>query len=818
MSNDIQTLREQVEQRELQLRLAEFDRREAADRHAARADRMRSWDRDRQMLESWGEIIDPMEYIQDDPNFGPYGRLLIPSALVSDRQNGRNVPFWRTEQELNIIRGAAKLVAMVSPAAIGAQRNLTNFVIGKGFQYNAMPVKGETLPTGLLDDIQRVINQFIKENQFTCGVDREAFVRAVRDGEMIAAMWHVGGGHSVIRFIEPEQLTMPRDPDQFQERLGLMDVPIDWMFGVATKADDVVQRIGYHVQWDATGEDCDFLDASRVVHVRRNVDANVKRGCSDFYAVQSHLEDAEKLLKNIRRTSAVLSAIAIIREHAAGVQQAQASRMVTNATEATTQRPTMFGFVTESITRYPPGATIDTPKGQVYKPSPIAAGFSESILQVEQAVLRMAGVRWCMPEYMISGDASNANFASTMVAESPFVRNAEVEQEVIANPFITILWRAIEIASNAGRFNKYGIDFETMYEIININATPPRVASRDTLKETQANMILTARGILSPESWSAREGLNREEELAKGAKPDPTPTAIPGANLPDAGEKAPGGGGGVQEAILEGDSGCGDGAGGFGSGNTCAKGGSGGGSATIPATKKPDVASGIAGGPSLNDAKYRQKLDTHVYPWFGAHAQEKFNALSDDEKKAVDHYQGAYFDVINESLRKGVITPGVLRTLSNSSAVPAEQFKQSKNLINAIDKAGAFPQPVTTYRGIGFGDDVDYNAFMERMERSYQNQVPYRARAFISSSISPKIANNFMWNLNNVEINDEGEVTDYAGNRTTPYVMMTIKAKKGLFANSGEHEVIQAPGTKFSVKNIVRGDLSTPTRIEVEEI
>ena len=51
-----------------------------------------------------------------------------------------------------------------------------------------------------------------------------------------------------------------------------------------------------------------------------------------------------------------------------------------------------------------------------------------------------------MPEYMVSGDASNANYASTLVAESPFVkaRQAGIDAEVVGSqaaraPHVTLV-------------------------------------------------------------------------------------------------------------------------------------------------------------------------------------------------------------------------------------------------------------------------------------------------------------------------------------------------------------------------------------------
>ncbi len=58
----------------------------------------------------------------------------MPTTL-NDRDEGRNFPIFRTEQELAVIRGAARLLTSSNPIAVGVLASLTNYVIGNGFQY-----------------------------------------------------------------------------------------------------------------------------------------------------------------------------------------------------------------------------------------------------------------------------------------------------------------------------------------------------------------------------------------------------------------------------------------------------------------------------------------------------------------------------------------------------------------------------------------------------------------------------------------------------------------------------------------------------------
>ncbi len=67
-----------------------------------------------------------------------------------------------------------------------------------------------------------------------------------------------------------------------------------------------------------------------------------------------------------------------------------------------------------------------------------------------QAELRACAAALAMPEYMLSGDASNANFSSTMVAEGPAVKTFEEMQADLIEADVEIMERQLQIAARAG--------------------------------------------------------------------------------------------------------------------------------------------------------------------------------------------------------------------------------------------------------------------------------------------------------------------------------------------------------------------------------
>jgi hypothetical protein len=173
---------------------------------------------------------------------------------------------------------------------------------------------------------------------------------------------------------------------------------------------------------------------------------------------------------------------------------------------------------TSHARRYGPGTILDVPGGVEYD-FPAAGVNAANFVTVLQAELRAIASRLVMPEFMLTSDASNANYASTMVAEGPAVRMfARLQAEQAADD-LAVLWTAVRHAAAAGR-----LPAEALTEI-ELQVGPPSLAVRDALAEAEAFRIEHESGILSPQTWSQRRGLDYDQEQenrgvhARRAKP-----------------------------------------------------------------------------------------------------------------------------------------------------------------------------------------------------------------------------------------------------------------------------------------------------------
>ncbi len=474
------------------------------------------WDFDAYVSRAGETWVDPLEFLIDDPTFG-FGKPLLPLSLIDDpAARLEQPPIFQTELALAMIRGAARIVAQTAPMAIGALEALGNYVIGKGFTYEVADKANRQAPAGLSQAVQDVIDEFCDVNDWIGDRERELHNRVRRDGEAFTALYPDKNGIARTRFIEPERVTEPGNATDFEDWLAA-DVPLDWVFGVVTYASDIETVLGYHVLWNPEGTDFDFLPnddlelalrlgSGLMEHIKVNTDRNVKRGLPDMWAVLTDLVGENKLRDAVAMGSAMRAAVPWITQMPTGTTPQMAQNLaIANANPITT------GASAKGKVRIQKGSVFTVPKGQEYKPLP--DGQEESSVAAAQYIMRAVGTRWNMPEYMISGDASNANYSSTLIAESPFVKAREADQRFFSSRFRRIFRKVLAIAAQSGRFAQFGIeDVDALLALVELQIVPPTVATRDELATAQAAAVYKQLGILSNRTIAAKAGEDYETE------------------------------------------------------------------------------------------------------------------------------------------------------------------------------------------------------------------------------------------------------------------------------------------------------------------
>ena len=437
------------------------------------------------LLEAWLELgnqfVDPCEPLFDGAAGG--GAWL---PLGAGQRGAAAAQPAHSELSLQLLRDECRALAAHNEFAINGHENRISYIVGAGHSYRAAVRKGRAAPAELPAAVQTLVDDFIFDNRWHAR-QQEIVRRRDRDGEVLLRLFTTADGATRVRFVEPAQLATP--PAHAHDPAASL--------GVLTAPDDVETVRGYFIDGELNSPD-------DVQHRKANVDANVKRGLPLFAPVRKNLRRAEKLLRNMSVVAEIQSAIALVRRHRSA-SRASVERFVSDTADVSASAPATGR--TGNFRVFGPGTILDAPGGIEYD-FPTAALDAGKFVTVLQAELRAIAARLVMPEFMLTSDASNANYASTMVAEGPATRMFQRLQAEQIEQDLDLLWRVIERAVAAGRLPAAALD------TVEIQAAPPSLAVRDPLAEAQVARIQATSGILSPQTWSQRSGLDYDQEQA----------------------------------------------------------------------------------------------------------------------------------------------------------------------------------------------------------------------------------------------------------------------------------------------------------------
>lgn len=439
-------------------------------------------------LTNYGDLLDRYR----DGFTGTY-----PVTQPTDRRYGSNFPFWVSEVQLSMLRASARYIVTTSPNAQGLLNGLCSYVIGCGFNYLIQPKEQSGADESLVTAVQTVVNAFLEDNSWA-ELEQEIFWRTREDGECFLRLFPQPDGKLMIRTIEPEMIYQPVGTD-IQE----------WSYGIQTDPDDVFTIKAYHVDYRASGGQAEpnpawgeIVPAESVIHIKVNVKRSIKRGLTDFsFETLDAFSQAGKLRRNLGEGAAVQAAIAAVRQH----ETSSVDQVTDFINDATDYSVNSYTGRQQDFQKLEAGSFLDIPKGMVYVPPPAAAN-SAVHLEVFQGLLRSAGNRHNAPEWLVSSDSSNGNYASSLTAEAPFTRHCVRLQEFYKSHFMKVIKAAIQSAITAKM-----LPINTL-NLVNLTVKAPSVETRDKAAEANANQIYATLGIKSKQTIAQELGLDWEQE------------------------------------------------------------------------------------------------------------------------------------------------------------------------------------------------------------------------------------------------------------------------------------------------------------------
>lgn len=498
---------------------------------------MESW-----RTEGYPEVVDPRDFWPEMYRGGLGGMSLV--GRSTDRAQGEQPPTIETQQDLDLMLGMGRYLADINAVGMGLVNALTNYTIGDGWVVNVDRHPRARPSEQLVDACNRIVEDALEANDWTDGgLERECFRRTVRDGELLLACYPAEE-MTRLRTVEPEQVREGTDlTDEDVARFGIHpEYATNWKLGVHKYDHDARTVLGYRVEWTDT---VDYLPASLVVHAKRNTDSNTARGVSDFWPVWRWMTTQDRLLRRVLNGASLQASIAWMVQHATGVTETQVSDMRReNADYSRTNRNGLTGASqTVDIQEMGEGGRIiDHGAGTSVEPGP-SGQMQNPFLDVSGAILRYVGVRWNAPEYLVSGDASNSNYASSVEAGAPWYKTIESNQSEYRRVVRQVVNHILANAADAGFFKQYGVeDWETLRRLVRPSIKPCQIENRDPLQQTQRRSQLKADGVISLRTYREEENYDPDEEETKvKAEAAEQPQQPPGGPQPP-----PGGPGGNQ--------------------------------------------------------------------------------------------------------------------------------------------------------------------------------------------------------------------------------------------------------------------------------
>lgn len=445
-------------------------------------------------LESWNDsanLINPR-----DAYIGPDGEPWIPVGLSGP--TGDQTVIYQHEAELDRVRSLARWFSDENCFAANSHNNRINYVVGWGHTYNVVARPNEEVSDDELGRVKETLEEFLRVNRWSPSYvlgsrgasgrhgwgyrQHSNVLRRDRDGEVFLRKFRAGDGILRVRYVEPEHVRTPSSTHA------------NVRFGIQTEPGDEETVVAYWI-------DGQPVEAQEIQHRTREGSARHPRGVPIHYAVRKNLVRADKILRNGSTVTEIQTAIGMIRKHLQATQATvQAFQQgLTTARNATNDEPRRQ--------QYKPGSILDASANIEYEfpGMKIDPGKYVAALQAE---LRAIASRLTMPEFMLTSDASNSNFASTMVAEGPAVKNFEwLQWDEIASD-LELIWDALQFAADSGRINP------NLLELIDVTAEPSPVQARNRIEDAQVAQILDGLGWLSPQTGAAQFGLDYEQEQA----------------------------------------------------------------------------------------------------------------------------------------------------------------------------------------------------------------------------------------------------------------------------------------------------------------
>jgi len=442
------------------------------------------------------------------------------------QKRGEFIPAFLTELQLSLYRRHIRTLVVNNEIALNAINVQVVYGVGSGMKYEILPRKGRRPSDQVVANAQVLCDTFCEHNEMPLK-EAEGLARVILEGEAFFQLFPSTSGILSVRAVEPEYCYSPTG-DSDRDSFGIRN---------PTEPLDIEAVEGYWIVPGslADGSQPQLVDPKWIVHIKHpETPSTSKRGLSAFFVLEPTLRAADDLIMSTVTMAKARGKIAWV-EYLDDVVKPQAQAMADNVTFATGTFPAPTGANTTinferfgwgSILRRPSNAKMDFPSGGTI-------GASDHVAVMDM-VLRYIAARFTMPEYMLSSNSANANYSSTLVAESPFVLSMQVLQDRMARLFgrnrygphrRSMIWRQLAHAVEIGLLPA------SVFADLDVVVTPPSMVARDRAKEAQTDKVYNEMRVKSRKTIQQEQGLDPDQEAENFKEEGPPPGQSPPGSL-----------------------------------------------------------------------------------------------------------------------------------------------------------------------------------------------------------------------------------------------------------------------------------------------
>ncbi len=451
-------------------------------------------DRDEKLLaefnKTFGDASEDHSFLNDTAFGGGFGHA-----------GAHGDPFGHIANKEHI-RSQSRVLIATNSAASGVIFSLMRMVFGKGFVFRAVD------PTA-----QDLWDKFAKANKWSRR-QNEWGKRCFRDGEQFTRKFSVKTLEDwppKIRFMEPE----------------LIDDPTSQVkHGIEFEPDDAeVPRFFFKIDPNDASKPPEPLSADEVQHTKILVDLATPRGVPLLNVTVTDLEQLQRTRWAMGKKAEIAAYHVLVQRYVG----ASPTELAAIAAKKKLDHPvTDFQGRELQQEQFHPGMHVLANDSVQYEWQGPDIGAGEQQLVARDQALAV-GANVGLPEYIVRGDASNANRASQQVAETQALVTTEAWQDFFADEF-RLLWDWVMLQATKAGASIADTD---------VTIQAPEIPRGDQKAFAEALRIYKEDGALSVQSYSAKLNLayETEQELRKehaaAGREAPQATDKPPAPEPD---------------------------------------------------------------------------------------------------------------------------------------------------------------------------------------------------------------------------------------------------------------------------------------------